>query len=95
MLIFYLGSLSKFLKFVVKRQRRRQSTESDPSLSEDKCEIFCDILDAISGWRGTITKERAVKQNEHYLKECERQLTKEDFKAFLESPVIRGRVSVL
>lgn len=87
-LFSYLGSLNKFLKFVVRRFRRRQSSESGPFLSEDTCEVFCDIMDSTGGWRSTIAKQRAVRQNEHYLKECERRLTKEDFKAFLRSPVI-------
>lgn len=87
-LISYLGSFAKFLKFVVRRHRRRQSTKDGPFISENTCESFCDILDAISGWRATIVKESAVQRNEHYLKECESRLTKEDFNAFLRSPVI-------
>lgn len=87
-LMSYLGSLSKFLKFVVRRHRRSQSSEGGPSISESTCEIFRDVIDGISGWRSTIAKHRAVLQNERYLKECELRLTKEDFQAFLKSPVI-------
>lgn len=87
-LLSYVGSLSLFLKFLTRRHNRGKSGEGGPSISEETCEVFCDVLGAISGWRSTIEKQRAVLQNERYLKECENRLTKEDFQAFLKSPVI-------
>ena len=87
-LMSYLGSLSKFLKFVVRLRSRSQSSENGPAVSESTRKIFLDVVEKISGWRTTVAKQRAVLQNERYLKECEHRLTKEDFQAFLKSPVI-------
>ena len=86
-LLSYLYSFSKFLKFLLKRQRRRQSLRSS-SISEETCEIFRSIMEAIPGWRSTVLNERSVQRNEYYLKECEQRLTREDFRAFLKSPVV-------
>ena len=87
-LMSYLGSFSKFLKFVVRLQGRSQSSEGGPSVCENTRKIFLDVIENISGWRSTVAKQRAVLQNERYLKECEHRLAKEDFQAFLKSPVI-------
>lgn len=87
-LISYLGSLSKFLRFVSRLQRHSQSSDGGPSVCESTRKIFLDVVERISGWRSTVSKQRAVLQNERYLKECENRLTKEDFQAFLKSPVI-------
>ena len=87
-LLSYLGSLSKFLKFVIRLQRNSQSSDGGPSVCESTHKIFLDVVDRISGWRSTVSKQRAVLQNERYLHECEHRLKKEDFQAFLKSPVI-------
>ena len=86
-LISYLGSLNKFLRFV-SRLQCSQSSDGGPSVCESTRKVFLDVVERISGWRSTIAKQRAVLENERYLRECENRLTKEDFQAFLKSPVI-------
>ena len=87
-LVAYLGSLKKFLGFVLQSQKSRTSAKKAPSLKTETVQIFEEIVQKITGWRRTILNQSAGQQNEHYLEECEQRLTKEDFRAFLTSPVI-------
>ena len=85
-LVSYMGSLKKFLNFVIQSQKRL--TTSVPRVKTGTVAIFEDIVEKTKGWRSTIMKGSAVERNEHYLKECEERLTREDFQAFFRSPVI-------
>ena len=87
-LVAYLGSLKKFLGFVLQSQKSRASFEKAPCLKTETIQTFEDIIQKITGWRRTILNQSAGRQNEYYLEECEQRLTKEDFQAFLTSPVI-------
>lgn len=85
-LVSYLGSLKKFLNFVIQSQKR--PTERIPRVKKDTVAICEQIIEKLKGWRSTIMKGSAVERNEHYLKECDERLTREDFQAFFRSPVI-------
>ena len=87
-LLSYLGSFSKFLKFAVMSQKRRKSDKDTPRLPDETIEVFNEIIEKIPGWRTTIVKQSAAERNQHYLKECEERITREDFEAFLRSSII-------
>lgn len=87
-LLSYLGSFKKFLKFAVMSQKRRKSDKDTRRLSDETIEVFNEIIEKIPGWRTTICKQSAAERNQHYLKECEERITRDDFEAFLRSSII-------
>ena len=87
-LLSYLGSFKKFLKFAVMSQKRRKFDKDTPRLPNETIEVFNEIIEKIPGWRTTIVKKSAVERIQHYLRECEERITREDFEAFLRSSII-------